>query len=61
MLDDFYSKLFVKEDNSLSQIQNIISWDEFADAVRNCTTSLAIKSKWKENFDKFIADSIKTT
>jgi len=61
MLDDFYLKMFVKEYNSFSQIQNIVSWDEFTNAVRNCTTSSAIKSKWKENFDKFIADAIKTT
>jgi predicted ATPase len=61
MLDDFYSKMFVKEYNSISKIHNIISWNEFTDAVRNCTTPSSIKIKWKENLDKFITEATKTT
>ncbi len=61
MLDDFYLKMFVKSFGNLEVIQKVNTFDMFVEAVRNCTSVDDINEKWKENFERFINDAIKTS
>jgi ABC-type lipoprotein export system ATPase subunit len=60
MLDSFFSKMFVKEYKNVEKLQTINSFDQYAHALRNCTSTSDINNKWTENFEKFISDAIKT-
>ncbi|MHB1483654.1 MAG: ATP-binding cassette domain-containing protein [Saccharofermentanales bacterium] len=60
MIDSFYAKMFVNLYNDDEKVKVINTNEKFKDAIRGCTTISDIDEKWKENFDKFIAESIKT-
>ncbi len=60
MLDSFYTKMFIKEYRSLPKIQEVNSFESFSNAIMGCTSIADINAKWTGNFEKFIADAIKT-
>lgn len=60
MLDNFYLQMFVKKYGNLGVIQQINTREMFAEAVRNCTSVEDINEKWKDNFNRFINDAVKT-
>lgn len=61
LLDRFFSKMFVNEYSSIKKLQSINSFDQFAGALRYCTSSSNINTIWSDNFEKFISDAIKTS
>jgi Uncharacterized ABC-type transport system, ATPase component len=54
VLDDFYSKMFIKKYRDISELQKIDTDDKFQEAVMNCTSPFEIDTRWEENFQKFI-------
>lgn len=60
MLDNFYGKMFVNDYSGLSNLQTINTFEQYADAIRYCTSISDINEKWSENFEKFINNAIKT-
>lgn len=60
MLDDFFSKMFVKAYGDVEKLRSIKSVDQFVSAIRNCAFASDIDTKWEENFKKFIDDATKT-
>jgi len=60
MIEKFYSKMFNQGYSSLDKLHTIYTFEEFSEAIRGCTSKSDINSKWSENFNKFIADAIKT-
>lgn len=60
MLDSFFSKMFVKEYHNIEKLQNINSFSQYAEAIRNCTSISDINIKWAENFERFMSDATKT-
>jgi len=60
MIDSFYSKMFIKEFNSLNKLQSINTSDLYLKAVRDCTSISDIDIKWAANLDKFIKEAIDT-
>lgn len=60
MLDSFYAKMFLKEYNNLDNLKTINTYEQYAGAIRNCTSISDISIKWTENFEKFINEAIKT-
>lgn len=60
VLDNFYSKMFVKDFRSLDKLQTINNCEQFSNAIMGCTSTTDINAKWKENFDRFISESTKT-
>lgn len=60
MLEDYYKKMFIKENDNLNELKTIDINEEFSKAIRNCTSVVDIESKWKENYSKFISDAVKT-
>lgn len=61
MLDSFFAKMFVKEYCTMEKLQTIKTFEQYADAIRTCTTTSDIQAKWEENFEKFISDAVKTS
>lgn len=58
MLDNFLSFMFLKEYCTIENVVKINSNNELVQAIRGCTSVEDIDIKWKENFDKFLHDSI---
>lgn len=60
MIDNFYSKMFLKDYSSIEKLHTIYTYDQFSGAVRNCTSPSDVETKWKENFKKFLDEAIKS-
>jgi len=60
MIENFYSKMFINQHNNIEKLKVINTNDKFKEAIRGCTSVSYLEEKWKENFEKFISESIKT-
>jgi len=58
MEESFFAKMFKKSYGNIEALQAIESYEKYIDAIRNCTSAQEIDDKWKENFEKFISESI---
>lgn len=50
--------MFVKDYCSLEDVVNIDTNGKLVQAIRGCTSEADIDNKWKENFEKFLRDSV---
>ncbi len=57
MINDFNLLMFNRQYQSLENLKNIITHDDFVTAVRNCTVSTKIKQNWDENLKKFLKEA----
>jgi len=59
MLNNFYTKMFLKDYRTLEEVKKIDTYDKFQTAIMNCSSVGDINTKWDYNFQKFKDESIK--